>query len=206
MFRAMRERHRDKAVDELCTHFLTLGIDAEKLHKHPLQKPGVWGLLTQPQLGGWLVRVAGKNIGYVIVLKRSSGEEGFAGTAYHLDYLVPLKDTPSRLCRAKLEEKHKSKSFWSTEIVDIEWKGETLADRLNGDLNLKQRLLEEFRLNKSLSIKITPEPVYQSARLKISFSGFGSYFPSRKMFDCLDRIAGHVINTAELLNKGTGTA
>ena len=177
---------RDKTGDKLCTHFLTLGIDAEKLHKHPLEKAGVWGVLTRERHGS-LVRVAGKNIGYVSVLKASSEQ----GTAYHLDYLVPLRDTPSHLCRAKLTEKHRA--FWSSEIVDIEWKGETLADSLNHDLTLKQSLLEEFRLSKPFSIDITPWSAYQSAKLKTRAAGTGFHFPSRNMFDCLDRIAAHVI-------------
>ena len=185
-------------ADKLCTHFLSLGIEAEKLRKHPLEKAGVWGVLTRTSYP-CRVRVAGKNIGYVGVIKASSEY----GTAYHLDYLVPLKDTPSPLCRAKLRTK--TQSFGSTDIIDIEWKGETLADTLNGDLNLKQRLLEEFRLNKPLTIEITPEPAYQSARLKTRAGGTGFHFPSRNMFDCLDRIAAHVIKTAELLNEGAGT-
>lgn len=183
----------DEAVDKLCTHFLTLGIDAEKLHKHPLERAGVWGVLTRERHGS-LVRVAGNNIGFVNVIKVSSegGPPGVgAGTAYHLDYLVPLRDAPSRSCRAKL--KTKCRSLWSTEIVDIEWKGETLADTLNDDLTLKQRLSEEFRLNKPLTIEITPWPAYQCAKLKTRAAGTGFHFPSRNMFDCLDRIAGHVI-------------
>lgn len=150
---------KDERADKLCTHFLTMGIDAEKLRRHPLERAGVWGVLTRERGLAPLAKVAGKNISYVMVQKVSSEAGPRAGTHYLLDHLVPLRETPSRLCRARLGTK--TKSFWSTEIVDIEWKGETLANTLNDDLTLKQRLLEEFQLNKPLTIEITPRLAYQ---------------------------------------------
>ena len=186
---------KDEGADNLCAHFLALGIEAKRLHKHPLEKAGIWGILTRERRGK-LVRVVGKNIGYVDVYKLEDlGTQYSSGAkAWFCDYLVPLRERSSRLCRAKLGKKNRS--FWSTEIVDIEWKGETLADMLNGDLTLEQRLLEEFQLNRPLEIKITPWPAYQCAKLKTRAAGTGFHFPSCNMFDCLDRIAGHVVKVA----------
>ena len=188
-------------TDKLCAHFLTLGIDAQKLRKHPLEKAGIWGVLTRERHGK-LVQVAGKNIKYGNVIKGSDPQ--VTVPTYQLDFLVPLRDTPSRLCRAKL--RIKTESFWSTKIVDIEWKGETLADKLNGDLNLKQRLSEELRLNKWFVIEITPWPAYQSAKLKTRAPGEGEGFDflSRNMFDCLDQIAACVIEVNNLSEEVDG--
>jgi len=168
-----------------------------------MEKAGIWGMLTRERHGK-LVQVIGKNIGYVCIQKVSNE---YGDTAYYFDYLVPLTDMRSHLCQAKL--KTKTESFWSRKIVDIEWKGETLADMLNGDLSLKQSLLEEFQLNKPdtpFNIKITPWRTYRCARIKTAVKDTGFPFPSKSMFDCLDTIAAHVIKTAELLNEGTGTA
>jgi len=167
-----------KSADRLCAHFLVLGMRASILEKHPLQKVGGGNSLG-------LVQVAERNIGYVNVLKYI--DEGTA--YYYLDYLVPLKDIPSGLCWAELHTK--KRGLLRREVVDIEWRGGTLADTLNGDLTLKQNLLIELRRNGPLDIQIAPEPVYRCVRIETeSVRIEAELCISAGMFDCLDRIAG----------------
>jgi len=182
VFKAIHEAIRDKAADKLCAHLLASGIQAELLHEHPLQKVGA---KRGKSLG--LVQVTGKNIGYVNLIKRSEYSllAGRALEEYYLEYLVPLRDIPSSLCWAALRTR--TRSLLSREVVDIEWGGGSLADTLNGDLALKQRLLTEFRLNRPLGIEIAPEPVYRCIRIETDHR-----LPSGRLFDCLDRVAGHI--------------
>ena len=183
---------RGKTADRLCNHLRLLGIEAEILQGHPLQKVGASGAKL---LG--LVQVAGRNIGYVNIIRASMSSQGGTHVEYCLNYLVPLGQIPSSLCRAVLVTK--KQGLLRREVVDIEWGGGTLADTLNGDQSLKQSLLMEFRLNGPVEIAIAPEPIYRCTRIEtwgITQRGFlpGSDFhlPSGSLFDCLDRIAGHI--------------
>lgn len=177
LFKAIHQKLRDKTADKWCNHLLALGIPAEILRGHPLQKVGASGAKS---LG--LVQVAGRNIGYVSVIRASEGFRESTHAEYYLKYLVPLGETPSSLCRAGLVTK--KRGLLQREVVDIEWGGGTLADTLNGDQSLKQSLLMEFRLNGPLEIVIAPEPIYRCIVIET-----GLHLPSGNLFDCLDRIA-----------------
>ncbi len=196
-FKAIHEALRDKAADKLCAHLRTLGIDAQLLRRHPLLRVGtIKGMgIKRKSLG--LVQVTGKNFGYVNLIR---GRERHplaehSHTEYYLEYLVPLRETPSSLCRAVLVTK--KRGLFRREVADIEWGGGTLADRLNGDLSLKDSLLMEFRLTRPLDIVVAPEPVYRCARIETSgvtqqrlLRRPALRLPSGSLFDCLDRIAG----------------
>lgn len=73
--------------------------------------------------------------------------------------------------------------------------------------------MTELQLNRQLGINIVPEPAY--ACVRIVTTGVSEqrrrreavlHLPSAGLFDGVDRIAGHVIEIAELAKKGTGTA
>lgn len=179
LFRAIHEKLRDKAADELYAHLLLLGIDVQLVRKHPLQKvsKGMWGG-GRKSLG--LVQVAGRNISYVNVIR----EAHETGSVYYLEYLVPLKDMPSSLCQAELDM-----CSAELETSNIEWRGGTLAERLNDDPTLKESLLMEFGMNEPLKIEIYLEPDYQCGMMETT-RGNVLPLPSRSLFDCLDRIAG----------------
>lgn len=184
-FKAIHEALRDKAADELCAHFLHLGIQAEMLRGHPLQKVGArkeFGIKRE-SLG--LVQVAGKNIGYVAIIRETIGGGKERYIRYDFEYLVSLGEIPSSLCWAKLDTQ--KRGLFRRKVVDIEWRGGTLANTLNGDLSLKDSLLMEFRLSRPLDIVVAPEPVYQCTRIETP-----RHLPSGNLFDCLDRIAGHI--------------
>lgn len=191
LFRGIHEAVRDKSADKLYAHLLNLGLQAELMRGNPLQKVGAIKGKSK-SLG--LIQVSGKNIGCVNMIKeRRIGEEW--SIFYYLDYIVPLKEIPSILYRASVETK--TKGFFRDKVVDIKWRGHALADALNDDLNLKQDLLMEYRLNWSLSwITIIPAPAYQCARIETNW-----VLPSNSLFDCLERIAGHVIEVNKRLDE-----
>ena len=60
----------------------------------------------------------------------------------------------------------KKKGLFRREVVDIEWKGKTLAAALNSDLTLKESLLTEFRVNRPWNIVVAPEPIYRCMRIE----------------------------------------
>lgn len=211
LFRGIHEAVRDKAADELCAHLRALGIPTELLHGHPLQKVGEKTLRGWMEGGGkslGLVQVTGRNIGYVNVIQGARGGTSHSPpeTVYYLDYLVPLGEIPLGICHAALETR-KRWILWG-EVLDIKWVGGSLASTLNDDLALKQSLLIEFRLHRPLGIEIAPEPVYQCARIStrgvtkhhgllrpqylLRSGGAVLHLPSGSLFDCLDRIAGHI--------------
>lgn len=190
LFKGIREAVRDKTADKLYAHLLALGIEVEILQGHPLQKVGVktssrTGFAARHSRSLGLVKVHGKSIGYVNCVRDVTGGGPAASQEDYLEYLVPLGEIPSSLCWTKLHTK--KRGLFRREVVDIEWLGSALSETLNTDLALKQSLLMEFRQTKPLEIEIAPEPVYQCARIETTLR-----LPSGSLFDCLDRIAGHI--------------
>ena len=195
LFRGIREAVRDKTADKLYAHLLALGIEAEILQGHPLQKVSVktssWiGFPSSQSRSLGLVKVHGKNIGYVNCVRDVVGGGPAASQEDYLEYLVPLREIPLGMCWAKL--KTRKRGLLRRRVVDIEWGGGTLADMLNGDPTLKESLLMEFQLNRPLDIIVAPEPLHQCARIETTLHLPYLDLPSGSLFDCLDRIAGHI--------------
>jgi len=191
---------KDKSADRLYAHLLNLGIQVQLVNEHSLKqvatrKQEVGTILLGIFTGGWdperkslgLLQVSGKSIGYINVIRVSGVSGQIRYRDYCLEYLVLLEDIPSNSCWAVL--KTKKRGLLRREVVDIEWTGGTLADKLNGDLTLKENLLNEFQLNSPLDIRVAPEPAYQCARIETGEERL-LRLPSRSLFDCLDRIAG----------------
>lgn len=102
---------------------------------------------------------------------------------YFLAYLVLLENIPPNSCRAVLETK--KRGLFRRKLADIEWTGGILADKLNGDLTLKDNLLKEFQRNRPLDIIVVDEPAYRCARIE---TGERLLTPSRNLLDGIDRI------------------
>lgn len=199
-----------KDPDELCAHLLVLGIDAHMLPEEP-----------NGHLG--LIHLADKNIVAIAVVEESHGGGGPSGgpgtdpgyTTVHLEYRVRPGNMPRVLCsRIKLQ---KTPLRWKagvsimelplsrniiTQVTDIRRKGGILADRLNGDVSLTESLVAELHENRDLAIRIEFDPnfgwkiVTRGVEKRRFWGRPLTGLPSRRLFDCLDRIAGHVIETA----------
>jgi hypothetical protein len=128
-----------------------------------------------------LAQVTGKNISYIHVVQETYGGRG-EYTTRKLNYIVILHQIPSSLYWASLVIK--TKGLFRKEIIDLEWKGGTLADTLNADSKLKESLLTEFQLARPLDIVVAPEPIYQFMRIETDMR-----FPSANLFDYIDRVA-----------------
>lgn len=181
----------------LYKHLRSLGIQVDKTHGHPLQKVctvkwSFWSGHSAKSLG--LIQITGNNIAYINVIEDCYGGYRFTSTSYYLEYLVPISEIASSLCRAILSSK--KRGLLRRKVVDIEWHGGTLVDRLNDDSTLNQDLLTAFQLDRPIGITVTPEPTYQCIRIETDL-----HLPSRSLFDCLDRIAGHAVQHVTELNS-----
>jgi len=220
LFRVIHQALRDKAVDNLCARFLSLGIDAQLLRQHPLKKAS-FGHRAK-SLG--LIQVDLKNIRYVKIIRFTTTKgvhpQAESTVWYEFDYLVPLTSIPCSLSdTTQLRLKQRHRLLNEDEVMRLDdktpgwqWEGGPLANMLNSDSSLNSNLLTELRLDGPLgNLAIIPEPAYGCVRIttdagcKSPGLGMGPLggesiprLPSRSSIDCLDRIAGHVIEIAKL--------
>lgn len=104
----------------------------------------------------------------------------------------------------KVEMKEEKKGFISKKLVGVNWAGGKLASLLNGDTDLKKKILE----TNTTSLKVEPDMKNNCAKIthkkKIDliyeFGGVfikrakttAKNFPPIETIDIIDRIAGHV--------------
>jgi len=105
--------------------------------------------------------------------------------------------------RLKAELKAVRKSFLSMQAVDFKWKGRELAQVLNGDANLRDKL---YRMDiwryLFASLQIKPDKKHQRVRIRpflFSVWAVKNAFPSIEAFEAYDRIAGHIRSIANVL-------
>lgn len=196
---------RDKRAIGLCDHLRGLSIDAQLLTDHQLQRAATeqsaleWLLGPHKKSIGF-IQITGRNIAYINVVQSVGYVSESGSLDYYLEYLVSVVDIQCSLPYKTVLKKTSRSRFWG-KIVDIEWKGGLLANRLNNDHSLKERFLTYLQENMNFEIKIVPEACY--GYVKIETTGIQRdrmleqpiiHFPSRTMFDCLDRVALHVID------------
>lgn len=185
--------------DKLCAHLLSLGIQAEILPRHSLEEVGItrdmlWsGRIWRESLGS--VQVVGKRIGYInIISERMESERSYHEVGRFLEYLVTLKEIPSSLCWAVLVAEERG--LLRRKVIDIDWRGGSIAEKLNSESTLKQNLLMEFQLSGPLNVVIAPEPIYQCIRIETPHR-----LPSANFFDCLELLARHIPQHVTELNS-----
>lgn len=197
----------DAKVRFLLRHLRSLGIHAQRSHENPLQEVGtrrpwwLWWLYWKNTKSLGLIQLDGTNIGYANIIVTISRPPPlsqypipvhYESEEYRLEYLVVAREISSNLSRKTKVRKRLRHRLWG-EVIDIHWRGGDLSEILNGDPLLKENLLAQCRENRKLGIEIVHEPTYECVRIKTRPAGMSSEYPSRNMFDCLDRIAGHVI-------------
>ena len=108
------------------------------------------------------IQVEGENINYVNIVRCYSAPfgEGPDTLQYRLDYIVLLGGIPPSLSLKTKLKKSTRYHLWGP-VVDVEWQGGSLGDRLNDDLLLKQSLLTQYQENRRLKIEIVLESAGQ---------------------------------------------
>ncbi len=180
-------RRRKKASvqkrEELYQHLKETGVKASLVEKgNEREKIGLSRISGQTSEG--IIALQDKNIDSINIIIAASQY----GTSYFLDYLVKSSNiTANRTVKKTKLTVKKSFILWG-KVVAMEWKGDkSLAQSLNFDYRLKDRLLQRDVTGLRGSIGILPEPKHGYTRIKTSYS-----LPSPEVFDALDIIARHI--------------
>jgi len=180
-------RRRKKAGpqkgEELCQHLKEAGVKASLVEKgNEREKIGLSRASGQRSEG--IIALQDKNIDSINIISAASQY----GTNYFLDYLVKSPNiTASRILKKTRLTVKKSSFLWG-KVVAMEWKGDkSLAQSLNFDYRLKDKLLQRDVPGLKGSIGIFPEPKHGHTRIRTSYS-----LPSPEILEALDIIAKHI--------------
>jgi len=180
-------RRRKKASiqkgEELCQHLEEMGVKASLVEKgSDKEKIGLSRISGQKSEG--IIALQDKNMDSINIISATSQY----GTNYFLDYLVKSSNiTANRILKKTRLTVKKSLILWG-KAVAMEWKGDkSLAQSLNFDYRLKDRLLQRDLNDLKGSIRIFPEPKHGYTRIRTSYS-----LPSPEIFGALDIIARHI--------------
>jgi len=182
---ALRKRKKAGLLkrEEFCQHLEETGVEGPLLEKGSDQeKIGLSRFSGQRSEG--IIKLKDGNIDLVNVISVTSQY----GTSYFLDYLVKSPNiTGKRLLKKTRLIRKRSQPFWG-KVVAIEWRGdESLAQSLNFDYSLEDKLLQSDAKSFRGSIWIFPEPKHGYTRIRTAYS-----LPSPEVFKAIDIIAKHI--------------
>lgn len=169
--------------EEFCRHLQGMGIEAV-LKERGSDEEKIGLSRSSGQRSEGIIELKDRNIDLVNVISVASQY----GVGYFLDYLVKSSNMMGeRVLKKTWLTKKKSPPLWG-KVVAIEWKGDdSLAQSLNLDYSLEDKLLRaDVNVFKG-NIWIFPEPKHGYARIRTSYS-----FPSAAMFEAISSIARHI--------------
>jgi len=181
-----RRRKKEEAtnkIEELYRHLRALGVEVS-----PVEKGGEREKIGLARASGQkleaLIDLEDRNIDSINVVSISTQY----GTSYFIDYLVKSPNIVGEriLNKTRLTRK-KSPPLWG-KVVAIDWKGDdSLAQSLNLDYSLEDRLLQADVNAFKGNIWIFPEPKHGYARIRTDY-----VLPSAEIFEALSSIARHI--------------
>ena len=181
-----RRRKKEEAtnkIEELYRRLRALGVEVFPVEKgDEREKIGLARASGQKSEG--LMDLEDRNIDSINIVGISSQY----GTRYFIDYLVRGSNIMGErvLKKTRLTRK-KSPPLWG-KVVAIDWKGDdALAQSLNLDYSLEDKLLIADMNSFKGNIGIFPEPKYGYARIRTDYS-----LPSAEIFETISGIARHV--------------
>lgn len=181
-FRSLKKGGQNK-VDELYQHLQGIGVKASVLEKDASQKKTKrkrsWG---QRLIG--TIKLTDYNIDSINVI----GVASQYGANYYLDFLVNRPSFMGGSKKKKTKMSTKKSSLFKGKVVDIEWKGDDfLAQKLNFDYGLKDKLLQADLSALKGGISIYYEPKHEYARIRTAY-----FLLPPDLFEGIDIIADHV--------------
>ena len=178
-----RKKEGPKKGEELCQHLREMGVKAYILQTGSDQeKIGQKRSSSEKSMG--IIELKNRNIDFINVI----GVASQYGTNYFVGYLVKTPNIAGKqtLKKTRLVRK-KSSPLWG-KVIGIEWKGdESLAQSLNFDYGLEDRLLQSNLKDLKGSIWIFPEPKHGYAKIRTAYT-----LPSSEAFEAMNVIAKHV--------------
>jgi len=171
-------------IEEFNQHLQGIGIKTSiAVTDNDKCKIGLGGRFSAQKSEG-LIEVRNRNVDSCNIVSASNQY----GKEYYIDYLVknPTMAGNKAALKTRLVRKKNSRLWGKT--VDFEWKGNSLlAETLNSDYRIKERLLQgEFESIKA-NIWIYPEPKYGYFRIRNSY-----FLPPHQVFEAIDTIAKHL--------------
>jgi hypothetical protein len=183
LFRNRMRKEGVKKVEELYRHLRALGVKVSPVEKgDEREKIGLARASGQKSEG--LIQLEDRNIDSINIVSVSTQY----GTRYFIDYLVGGSNImDERVLKKTRLTKKKSPPLWG-KVVAIEWKGDNaLAQSLNLDYSLEDKLLRADINAFKGNIWIFPEPKHGYARIRTDYS-----LPSATIFEAISDIARHV--------------
>jgi len=182
---ALRKRKEASPLkrEEFCRHLQGMGIEAA-LKERGSDEEKIGLSRSSGQRSEGIIELKDRNIDLVNVISIASQY----GVRYFLDYLVKGSNIMGErvLNKTRLTKK-KSPSLWG-KVVAIEWKGDgALAQSLNLDYSLEDKLLRADMNAFKGNIWIFPEPKHGYARIRTDY-----LLPSAAVFEALSSIARHI--------------
>ena len=178
-----RKKSGPNKVEELCQHLQGIGMKASRPEEDTSQEK-TRGKRSRGQKPVGTVKLKGRNIDSINV----TGVVSQYGVNYYLDFLVNSPSLTGRENKGKTRMVRKKSSTPLGKVTDIEWRGDDLlAQKLNFDYQLKDKLLQaDLNVIKS-NIQIFPEPKHAHTRIRTTY-----FLPAPDMFEAIDTIAKHI--------------
>lgn len=182
---ALRRRKKAGPLkrEEYCRHLQGMGIEAA-LRERGSDEEKIGLSRSSGQRSEGIIELKDRNIDLVNVISIASQY----GVQYFLDYLVKGSNImEERVLKKTWMTKKKSPPLWG-KAVAIEWKGDdSLAQSLNLDYSLEDKLLGTDENVFKGNIWIFPEPKHGCARIRTD-----CVLPSAATFEAISSIARHI--------------
>lgn len=176
----MKRIFRDDLA-ELCTHMLSLGIECRMADRK--ETPLKLSLLS----GKRCILVERQNFEVVCVLKQSSQYN----STVTVQYIVPGEKEQGKDLRADLVIKRRG--ILKRELEDLGWRGSYLAEILDYDPQLKERLTEAVKKRELPGINVRYNKKMEGTVISTTYHGYRiKTMPSIELLSAYDTIAGHV--------------
>jgi len=183
IFRGRKKEEGAKKIEEFYRHLREVGVEASLTEKgDDREKIGLGRASGQKSEG--LIELEDRNIDSINVASVSTQY----GTRYFIDYLVKGSNIMGeRVLKKTRLIKKKSPPLWG-KVVAIDWKGDaSLAQSLNLDYSLEDKLLKADVNAFKGNIWIFPEPKHGYARIRTDY-----VLPSAAIVEALSSIARHI--------------
>jgi hypothetical protein len=178
-----RKKGGPEKREELCQHLQEMGVKAFTLEKGSDQEK-IGQKRSRGEKSAGLIELKDRNIDFINII----GVASQYGTHYFIDYLVEASNIIERRKLKKTRLVRKKSSPLRGKVVAIEWKGdESLAQSLNFDYSLEDKLLRSALKDLKGSIWVFPEPKHGYARIRTAYS-----LPSAEAFEAMNIVAKHV--------------
>jgi len=181
-FRSLKKGGQNK-VDELYQHLQGIGVKASVLEKDASQKKTKRKRSWGQRLVG-TIKLTDYNMDSINVI----GVASQYGVNYYQDFLVNRPSFMGGSKKKKTKMSTKKSSLFRGKVIDIRWKGDDfLAQKLNFDYGLKDKLLQADLSALKGGISIYYEPKHEYARIRTAY-----FLLPPDLFEGIDIIADHV--------------